>query len=66
MSDTPRETIQDALYHLGVTTDIMRLLASADISGTGRICGTYVDWLAQHQRTQQDRIEAALAKMGRV
>ncbi len=65
MSVQPRQVIQDALYQLGIVTDILGVVASADISGTKRVCGTYIEYLAARQREQQDRIEHALADLGR-
>ena len=66
MKEQPREAIRDALYQLGVVTDILGVVASADISGTKPVCGTYVAYLADRQREQHERIERALACMGRV
>ncbi len=65
MTVQPRQVIEDALYQLGIVTDILGVIASADISGTKRVCGTYVAYLADRQREQQDRIEHALADLGR-
>jgi hypothetical protein len=65
MKEELRQAIQDALYQLGVLSDILGVIASADISGTKPICGTYVAYLADRQREQQDRIEHALADLGR-
>ncbi len=65
MKEQHRQAIQDALYQLGVVTDILGVIASADISGTKRVCGTYIEYLAARQREQQDRIEHALADLGR-
>ena len=65
MKEQPRQAIESALYELGVLTDIMGVIASADISGTKPICGTYIEYLAARQREQQDRIEHALACLGR-
>ncbi len=65
MSVQPRQVIEDALYQLGVVTDILGVVASADISGTKPLCGTYIEYLAARQREQQDRIERALSCMGR-
>ncbi len=65
MKEQPLRAIQDALYQLGVVTDILGVIASADISGTKPICGTYIEYLAARQREQQDRIEHALAGLGR-
>jgi len=46
-------------------TDILGVIASANISDTKPICGTYVEYLAARQREQHDRIERALSCMGR-
>ena len=65
MTVQPRQVIEDALYQLGVVTDILGVIASANISDTKPICGTYIDYLAARQREQHDRIERALSCMGR-
>jgi hypothetical protein len=65
MKEQPRQAIESALYELGVLTDILGVIASADISGTKPVCGTYIEYLAARQREQQDRIEHALSCMGR-
>jgi len=65
MSERPKQAIESALYELGVVTDILRVIASAEISGLKPICGTYIDYLAARQREQHDRIERALSCMGR-
>ncbi len=65
MKEQPRQAIESALYELGVVTDILGVIASADISGTKRVCGTYIEYLAARQREQHDRIEHALTCMGR-
>ncbi len=65
MSVQPRQVIEAVLYELGILSDILGVIASADISGTKPICGTYIEYLAARQREQQDRIEHALACLGR-
>ncbi len=65
MTVQPRQVIEDALYQLGVVTDILGVIASADISGAKASCGTFIEYLAARQREQHDRIEHALADLGR-
>ncbi len=65
MKEQPRQVIEDALYQIGIVTDILGVIASADISGTKPVCGTYIEYLAARQREQHDRIEHALSCMGR-
>jgi len=65
MKEQPQKAIQAALYELGILSDILGVVASANISGTKPICGTYIEYLAARQREQQDRIEHALADLGR-
>ncbi len=65
MKEQPRQAIESALYELGILSDILGVIASADISGTKPVCGTYIEYLAARQREQQDRIEHALAGLGR-
>ncbi len=65
MSVQPRQVIEGALYQLGVLADILGVIASADISGAKSACGTHIEYLAARQREQHDRIEHALADLGR-
>lgn len=59
-----RGVIEGALYELGVLTDILGVIASADISGCKPICGTYIAYLADRQREQHERIERTLTGVG--
>ncbi len=64
MKEQPRRAIESALYELGVVTDILGVIATANIAADKAICGTYIDYLAARQREQHDRIERALSCMG--
>ena len=66
MKVEPRAAIEAALYELGVMTDILTVLAKAEIGGEGlAICGCAIDWLAARQREQHERIEAVVCAMWR-
>ena len=66
MTVEERDAIEGALYQLGIVTDILTIVAKANITGDGLvICGCLVDWLAARQREQHERIEAAVSDMWR-
>ena len=57
------QAISDALYELGVMTDILRTIAHANISGDRAICGTHVDWFAVQLDMRHERIEVAVSHL---
>ncbi len=61
----PQKDAADALYELSIIADVMRAVATADISGGRRVCGTSVQWFSERMEVLHDRIEAALNRMGR-
>lgn len=43
---SPRKEVEDALYEIGVITDIISKLADAEIGGGITVCGTSFSFLA--------------------
>lgn len=66
MSAAPQVELDSALYQLGVIADVMRAVATADISAGRAVCGSSIEWFAEQIEFQHHRIELALGKLNRV
>lgn len=65
MSADPRLEIDKALYQLGVIADVMRAVATANLSGGRPVCGTAVQWFSEQIEFQHNRIDLALGPLNR-
>ena len=54
---TPRKQLDDAVYEIGVITDIIAKLSTLMISSSETVCGTSFDWLAKQLNERHDAIQ---------
>ncbi len=47
MTEEQKKVAEDALYELGVISEILTVLGGAEISGSGPIAGTSIEWLGK-------------------
>ena len=53
----PRKEVEDALYDVGIITDIIAKLASLMISTTDAVCGTSFAFLAEQLEERHERLQ---------
>ena len=54
---TLRKQLDDAVYEVGVITDIIAKLAALLISSSESVCGTSFDWLAKQLNERHEAIQ---------
>lgn len=53
---TPRTRVDDAVYEIGVITDIIDKLATLMISSSEEVCGSSYAWLAKQLAERQETL----------
>lgn len=57
---TPRQQAENAIYEVGIISDIIGKLATLMISSSENVCGTSFDWLATQLADRQQTLQGLI------